>query len=80
MTACGERPVRIEADLAEEAVRIAEREQISVSDAAYVAAARREGDALVSRGFRRPRQPGLALVPDRPRQVAGGSVVHGDVR
>ncbi len=64
MTACGERLVRIDADLAEEAVRIAEREQITVYDAAYVAAARRESDVLVSGDFADLVNRGLALAPD----------------
>ncbi len=64
LTACGERLVRIRTDLAEEAVRIADGEQITVYDAAYIAAARREGHVLVSGDLRDLVQRGLALPPD----------------
>jgi predicted nucleic acid-binding protein len=64
LTACGERLVRIGADLAEEAVRIADREQITVYDAAYVAAARRDGHTLVSGDLADLVGRGLASAPD----------------
>jgi len=64
LTACAERLVRIDADLADEAVGIADREQITVYDAAYVAAARREGHVLVSGDLADLVDSGLALVSD----------------
>jgi predicted nucleic acid-binding protein len=64
LTVCAERLVRLGADLAEEAVRVADREQITVYDAAYVAAARREGHVLVSGDLADLVDRGLALAPD----------------
>lgn len=64
LTVCGERLIRIGADLAEEAVRIAEHERITVYDAAYVAAARREDRTLVSGDLEDLVGRGLALAPD----------------
>jgi len=56
--------VRIGTDLAEEVVRIADGEQITVYDAAYVAAARRDGHVLISGDLRDLVERGLALPPD----------------
>lgn len=64
LPACRERLVRIGADLAEEAVRIADGEQITVYDAAYVAAARRDGHVLISGDLLDLVERGLALPPD----------------
>ncbi len=64
LTACAERVVRIGPDLAEEAVRIADQQQITVYDAAYVAAAHREGHVLVSGDLAGLVHRGLALAPD----------------
>jgi predicted nucleic acid-binding protein len=64
LTACGTRLVRVDAHLVEEAVAVADREQITVYDAAYVAAARREGHVLVSGDLTDLVQPGLAVAPD----------------
>jgi predicted nucleic acid-binding protein len=62
--ACRERLMRVDAGLAEEAVLIAGHESLTVYDAAYVAAARREGHVLVSGDLKHLVRPGLALAPD----------------
>ena len=64
LTACAERLVQICADLAQEAIRIADQEEITVYDAAYVGAARREGHTLISGDLADLVHRGLALAPD----------------
>lgn len=64
LVACGDRLVRVNVDLATEAARIASERQITVYDAAYVAAARRGGHKLVSADLADLVQPGLAVAPD----------------
>ena len=62
--ACGPRLVRIDADLLDAAIEIAPAEELTVSDAAYVACARRQGWQLVSTDLADLVRPGLALSPD----------------
>ncbi len=64
LTACGDRLLRINPQLAEEAVRLAGQERITVYDAAHVAAARGHGHVLVSGDLTDLVGPGLALAPD----------------
>lgn len=64
LAACGAELIRAEAELLEQAVAIAASEQITVYDAAYVAAARREAHLLVSTDVKDLVQPGLAVAPD----------------
>lgn len=63
-TACRERLVRVDAELAEAAVVIAARENLTVYDSAYVAAARRGDHVLVSGDLKHLVRPGFALSPD----------------
>jgi predicted nucleic acid-binding protein len=62
--ACEERLIRVASELAEEAVDTAHRERITVYDAAYVAAAAREGLTLVSGDVADLVKSGLARAPD----------------
>jgi predicted nucleic acid-binding protein len=61
---CADRLVRVDADLLEAAVEIAERNGLTAYDAAYVAAARRNGWQLVSLDLRDLVSKGLAVTPD----------------
>lgn len=63
LVACGDRLVRVDAELADEAARIATERRITVYDAAYVAAARRSGNTLVSADLDDLVRPGLAAAP-----------------
>jgi predicted nucleic acid-binding protein len=62
--ACGDRVVRVEASLLESALEIAAEHRLSAYDAAYVAAARRNGWTLVSADVRDLVSKGLAVAPD----------------
>lgn len=61
---CRERLVRVEVNLAVEAISIAAEHGLTAYDAAYVAAARRENWTLVSTDFRDLVSKGLAVAPD----------------
>jgi predicted nucleic acid-binding protein len=62
--ACAERLLPVTPDLADAAVGLAEQHRITVYDAAYVAAARREGCPLVSGDVADLVGRGLAIAPD----------------
>jgi predicted nucleic acid-binding protein len=62
---CANRLVRVDADLLTAAVEIAERHGLTAYDAAYVAAADRNGWQLVSLDVRDLVSKGLAVTPDR---------------
>jgi predicted nucleic acid-binding protein len=64
LEAAGDRLIRVDAGLFEESVAVAAREEITVYDAAYVAAARRDGLALVSADVPDLVDRGLACAPD----------------
>jgi predicted nucleic acid-binding protein len=61
--ACGDALQRVDEELLREAVAIADKHEISVYDAAYVAAARRRGAQLVSGDGADLVGPGLAMSP-----------------
>lgn len=61
---CGERLVRVDHALACDAVQLTIESGLSVYDAAYVAAARRNGWQLVSLDVRDLVSKGLAVTPD----------------
>lgn len=61
---CRERPLAIDADLVAEALRVAAEHRLSAYDAAYVAAARRQGWTLISTDVRDLVSKGLAVTPD----------------
>lgn len=63
LAACGSEPIRVKAGLLERAIAIAAGEQLTVYDAAYVAA-RREERVLVSADVPDLVEPGLAVAPD----------------
>jgi predicted nucleic acid-binding protein len=62
--ACGARLVRVDADLVEAAIEIADAEGLTAYDAAYVACARREGWRLISADLGHLVRPGHAVSPD----------------
>ncbi|MGV1048720.1 MAG: PIN domain-containing protein [Solirubrobacterales bacterium] len=65
LTRCvDERLVRVDGEMIDTAVAIAAEQRITVYDAAYVAAARRHGWALVSTDVRDLVSKGLAVAPD----------------
>lgn len=64
LAACGERLVRVTAELAAQATATAAEWGLTVYDAAYVAAARRGGLTLVSTDFADLVRPGLAISPE----------------
>jgi predicted nucleic acid-binding protein len=61
---CGDHLVRVSPELMAEAVEIATEHGITAYDAAYVAAARRNGWTLVSADIRDLVSKGLAVAPD----------------
>ena len=61
---CKDRLVRVDPGLMEEAVGIASEHDLTAYDAAYVAAARRNGWTLVSADIRDLVSKGLAVAPD----------------
>lgn len=61
---CGEQLVTIDTGLAESAVEVAADHDLTAYDAAYVAAARRYGWALVSADIADLVSKGLAVAPD----------------
>jgi predicted nucleic acid-binding protein len=61
---------RIDAALAEHAMKLAAEHQLTAYDAAYVAAARKHAWTLVSADVKELVRPGLALAPD-DRRLAG---------
>lgn len=61
---CADRLVRVDGDLLAAAVEVAERDGLTAYDAAYVAAARRNGWQLVSLDVRDLVSKGLAVTPD----------------
>ncbi len=61
---CGDRIVAVDADLIESALGAVAEHGLSAYDAAYVAAARRHGWALVSTDVRDLVSKGLAVAPD----------------
>jgi predicted nucleic acid-binding protein len=64
VTCCSDRLVRVDPDLTDSALAIAAERGLTVYDAAYVAAARRNGWQLVSADLRDLVAPGLAVTPD----------------
>lgn len=64
-TRCGERIVRVDPALVATAIDVAARHGLTAYDAAYVAAARRNGWQLVSLDIRDLVSKGLAVAPDR---------------
>lgn len=62
-TRCGDRLVRTDPDLIDSAVGVAAEHGLTVYDAAYVAAARRNGWTLVSADIRDLVSKGLAVAP-----------------
>jgi predicted nucleic acid-binding protein len=64
VTCCRDRLVRVGPDLTDSALAIAAERGLTVYDAAYVAAARRNGWQLVSADLRDLVVPGLAVTPD----------------
>lgn len=61
---CRDRVLRVEAELVDSALQIASEHGLTAYDAAYVAAARRHGMALVSTDIRDLVSKGLAVTPD----------------
>jgi predicted nucleic acid-binding protein len=61
---CQDRLIRVDAELLDAAVTIATEHGITAYDAAYVAAARRNGWTLVSADIRDLVSKGLAVAPD----------------
>jgi predicted nucleic acid-binding protein len=61
---CGDRLVNVDADLIASAVEVAAEHNLTAYDAAYVAAARRHGWALVSADIADLVSKGLAVAPD----------------
>jgi predicted nucleic acid-binding protein len=61
------RVARVDAALAEQAVKLAADSKLTAYDAAYVAAARKHSWTLVSADVKDLVRPGLALTPDDPR-------------
>jgi predicted nucleic acid-binding protein len=61
---CADRLVRVDADLLTASVEVAERHGLTAYDAAYVAAARRNGWQLVSLDVRDLVSKGLAVTPE----------------
>ena len=61
---CGDELVRVDHALGEEAVKVVSEHGLSAYDAAYVAAARRNGWQLVSLDLRDLVSKGLAVTPD----------------
>jgi predicted nucleic acid-binding protein len=61
---CGDRLVRVDGNLVAAAIEVAERHALTAYDAAYVAAARRNGWQLVSLDVRDLVSKGLAVTPD----------------
>lgn len=61
---CADRLVRVDGDLLAAAVEVAERDGLTAYDAAYVAAARRNGWQLVSLDVRDLVSKGFAVTPD----------------
>jgi predicted nucleic acid-binding protein len=61
---------RIDAALAEQAVKLAADNRLTAYDAAYVAAARKHSWTLVSADIKDLVKPGLALAPDDPQLSA----------
>lgn len=61
---CADRLVRVDAELLTAAIETAERHGLTAYDAAYVAAARRNGWQLVSLDLRDLVSKGLAVTPD----------------
>jgi predicted nucleic acid-binding protein len=66
LTACGEQPVRIDADTIAATADIAAEHGLTAYDAAYVATARRHGWTLVSVDLKDLVSRKLALAPDDP--------------
>lgn len=64
-TRCGERIVRVDPTLVASAIEVASKHGLTAYDAAYVAAARRNGWQLVSLDVRDLVSKGLAVTPDR---------------
>ena len=65
------RVVRVDAALAERAVKLGKDNKLTAYDAAYVAAARKHSWTLVSADVKDLVKPGLALAPDDPQLLAG---------
>ena len=65
LTACAERLVRVDRELALAALEIAEQEALTVYDAAYVAAARQGDHVLVSGDVKDLVRTGFAVAPDQ---------------
>lgn len=61
---CGDRLLSVDADLIDAAVEVASEHGLTAYDAAYVAAARRHGWALVSADIADLVSKGLAVAPD----------------
>ena len=61
---CGDRLVRVDRELIERALAVASEHDLTAYDAAYVAAARRNGWQLVSLDLRDLVSKGLAVTPD----------------
>ncbi len=61
------RVARVDAALAEQAVKLAADNKLTAYDAAYVAAARKHSWTLVSADVKDLVTPGLALAPDNPQ-------------
>jgi len=61
---CRDHVLRVEAQLVDAALQIAAEHDLSLYDAAYVAAARRHGMTLVSTDIRDLVSKGLAVTPD----------------
>jgi predicted nucleic acid-binding protein len=64
LSTCGDELTRVDRGLAEEVVKVGSEHQLSSYDAAYVAAARRNGWQLVSLDVRDLVSKGLAVTPD----------------
>ncbi len=65
------RVVRVDAALAERAIKLGEDNKLTAYDAAYVAAARKHAWTLVSADVKDLVKSGLALAPDDPQLSAG---------
>lgn len=68
---CGDRVIGIDADLAESSLDVAAQHGLTAYDAAYVAAARRHGWALVSVDIADLVSKGLAVAPDAADYPSG---------
>ena len=64
VSSCGDQLIRVDSALGEEVVKVVSEHGLTAYDAAYVAAARRNGWQLVSLDVRDLVSKGLAVTPD----------------